>query len=162
MRHALRLARDAARRSEVPVGCVAELDGRVLAAASNRVEAAGDATRHAEMEVLSACARRLGGWRLPGVTLYVTLEPCPMCAGAILLSRVSRVVYGADDPRKGAFRSAYDVLANPAGNHHPAVDRGLLATEASALLREFFSSLRQPSGAPVSRSPLTEPRRHPP
>jgi tRNA(adenine34) deaminase len=159
MRHALRLARGATRRAEVPVGCVAELDGRVLAAASNRVEATRDATRHAEMEVLSACARRLGDWRLAGVTLYVTLEPCPMCAGAMLLSRVPRIVYGADDPRKGAFRSAYDVLANPSGNHHPRVDRGLLSNEAADLLLDFFRQLRTNPGARFSQSPPLAPRR---
>src|SRR5690349_13604390 len=102
MRRALRVARAAARRGEVPIGAVAVRDHQVIAAASNRIEQRGDATAHAEMLVLRAAARVLGGWRLSGVTVAVTLEPCPMCAGAMLLSRIDRCVYGATDPRKGA------------------------------------------------------------
>ena len=142
MRHALKLARGAAQRGEVPVGCVAVRDGRVVAAASNRVERGSSALLHAEMLALSRAARRTGEWRLDGVTLYITLEPCPMCAGAILLARVPRVVYGADDPRKGAFRSAYEVLGSPLGNHHPLVEPGLAAADSAAMLRRFFLQLR--------------------
>ena len=142
MRRALRVARGAARRGEVPVGAVAVRDGMVIAAAGNRVERGGDALLHAEMIVLRSCARLCGGWRLSGVTLVVTLEPCPMCAGAMLLARVDRCVYGARDPRKGADGSAYDVLRSPAGNHRLAVAGGVLAEECGALLSGFFGGLR--------------------
>lgn len=146
MLHALRLARAAARRGEVPVGAVVIAGGEVVAAASNRVERSQDATAHAELLALRQAARRRGSWRLHGCTLYSTLEPCPMCAGAVLLSRVDRVVYAADDPRKGAFRSVYDVLGNPGGNHHPEVIPGYLAGAASELLQRFFSELRRAAG----------------
>ncbi|MGH7611530.1 MAG: nucleoside deaminase [Candidatus Dormibacteria bacterium] len=142
MAHALRLARAAARRLEVPVGAVAVLRGQVLAAASNRVERRQDATAHAELLVLRLTSRRLRSWRLQGVTLYSTLEPCPMCAGAALLARVERVVYAADDPRKGAYRSAYDVLGHPAGNHHPLVEGGCRSGAAAGLLQGFFADRR--------------------
>jgi tRNA(adenine34) deaminase len=142
MRAALRAARAAAGRGEVPVGAVVAVDGRILATAGNRVERGGDATLHAELLVLRRAARLLGGWRLSGVTLAVTLEPCPMCAGAMLLTRIDRCVYGAADPRKGADGSAYAVLRSPAGNHHPDVVGGVLATECGALLSGFFRELR--------------------
>ncbi|HVB14271.1 MAG TPA: nucleoside deaminase [Candidatus Dormibacteraeota bacterium] len=142
MLHALRLARGAAARGEVPVGAVVVRGEGVLGAASNCVERAQDATAHAELLALRRAARRLGSWRLEGVTLYSTLEPCPMCAGALLLARADRVVYGADDPKKGAFRSVYDVLANPAGNHHPEVAPGCEAESAGRLLQQFFRALR--------------------
>ena len=142
MRRCLRLAGSAGRRGEVPVGALVERDGEVLGSASNRVEAGGDASLHAELLALRAASRRLGGWRLEGTTLYSTLEPCPMCAGAALLCRVSRVVYAALDPRKGADLSAYDVLSSPSGNHHPLVAPGCLAAESAALLQRFFRELR--------------------
>ncbi|MGC8474078.1 MAG: nucleoside deaminase [Candidatus Dormibacteria bacterium] len=142
MRHCLRLARAAGRRGEVPVGALVEWGGQVLGVGSNRVEAGRDASRHAELLALRAASRRAGGWRLEGATLYSTLEPCPMCAGAALLARVSRVVYGALDPRKGADQSAYDVLSSPSGNHHPQVASGCLAEESAALLQGFFQRLR--------------------
>jgi len=142
MEHAIRLARAAGRRGEVPVGALAVRQGIVLAAGSNEVERRQDASAHAELLVLRRASARLGSWRLDGITLYSTLEPCPMCAGAILLARISRCVYGADDPRKGAFRSVYDVLANPAGNHHPEVDGGEQAGASGALLQAFFRELR--------------------
>ena len=142
MLHALRLARAAGRRGEVPVGAVIVAHGDVIAAASNRVERARDATAHAELLALRRASRRTESWRLQGCTLYSTLEPCPMCAGALLLARVDRVVYGADDPRKGAHRSVYDVLGNPGGNHHPEVTPGCEAAAASALLLGFFQGLR--------------------
>jgi tRNA(adenine34) deaminase len=142
MRRALRVARAAARRGEVPIGAVAIRENQVIAAASNRIEQRGDATAHAEMLVLRAAARVLGGWRLSGVTVAVTLEPCPMCAGAMLLSRIDRCVYGATDPRKGADVSAYDVLRSPAGNHRLEVSGGILAGECAALLTDFFAKLR--------------------
>ena len=142
MRRALVIARRAGARGEVPVGALAILDGRVIAAAGNRVERGRDAVLHAEMVVLRRAARTLGGWRLHGVTLVVTLEPCPMCAGAMLLARVDRCVYGARDPRKGADVSAYDVLRSTAGNHHPAVTGGVLGDTCGELLRGFFQGRR--------------------
>ncbi len=143
MRRCLRLARAAGRRGEVPVGALVEREGRILGVGSNQVEVRRDASRHAELLALQAASRRVGGWRLEGATLYSTLEPCPMCAGAALLARVSRVVYAALDPRKGADRSVYDVLSNPGGNHHPVVSGGCLAPESAALLQGFFQRLRQ-------------------
>ncbi len=142
MRRALRLARAAASRGEVPVGALVVRSGAILGAASNRVERAQDPTAHAELLALRRAATRLGSWRLEGVTLYSTLEPCPMCAGALLLGRVARVVYGADDPKKGAFRSTYRVLAKTAGNHHLEVLPGCEAPASTDLLRRFFRDLR--------------------
>ena len=143
MRRALRLARAAGRRGEVPVGAVAVLDGSVIAAASNRVERSGDAAAHAEMLVLRAAAGVVGNWRLSGVTVVATLEPCPMCAGAMVAARVSRCVYGARDPKKGADGSVYDVLRNPANNHRIAVTEGVLGVECGLVLSEFFAARRR-------------------
>ncbi|MGH7642952.1 MAG: nucleoside deaminase [Candidatus Dormibacteria bacterium] len=142
MRHALRLARGAAARGEVPIGAVVVQGPMMLGAASNRVERSQDATAHAELLALRVAARRFGSWRLQGATLYSTLEPCPMCAGAVLLARLQRVVYGADDPKKGAYRSVYDVLGSGAGNHHPSVSPGCEAESAGRLLQAFFRDLR--------------------
>jgi tRNA(adenine34) deaminase len=142
MRRALSLARAAGARGEVPVGAVALLDGRVIAAASNRMERAGDASAHAEMLVLRRAAHIVGGWRLSGVSLVVTLEPCPMCAGAMVQARVARCVYGARDPKKGADGSVYDVLRNRSNNHVPEVVEGVMGEESGALLRDFFRRLR--------------------
>jgi len=142
MRRALRLAREAGLRGEVPVGAVAVLDGRVIASAGNRMERSGDATAHAEMLVLRRAAHVVGGWRLSGVTVVVTLEPCPMCAGAMVQARVDRCVYAARDPKKGADGSVYDVLRNPRNNHRPDVVSGVLEERSAALLREFFRALR--------------------
>ncbi len=146
MSRALRLARAAGARGEVPVGAlVVGRDGHVLGAAGNRVERSRQASAHAELLALRQASRRLRSWRLSGCTLYSTLEPCPMCAGAMLLARVERVVYGADDPRKGAFRSVYQVLAHPGGNHHPQVVPGCRAEAAVQLLQQFFRDLRGPA-----------------
>jgi tRNA(adenine34) deaminase len=142
MRPALRLARSAAARGDVPVGALAVRDGAVIASAANRMERSGDATAHAELLVLRRCARILGDWRLAGVTVVVTLEPCPMCAGAMLQARIDRCVYGASDPKKGADGSVYDVLRHPGGNHRIAVTSGVLAGECGALLSAFFRGLR--------------------
>jgi tRNA(adenine34) deaminase len=143
MRRALSAARAAARRGEVPVGAVAVApDGGILATAGNRVERGGDSALHAEMIVLRRAARALGSWRLEGVSVVVTLEPCPMCAGAMLLARVARCVYGAADPRKGADGSVYDVLRHPGGNHRIDVVGGILAAECGEALTSFFSRLR--------------------
>ena len=144
MGEALRLARAAARRGEVPVGALAVWDGRRVAAASNRMEVAIDATAHAEMACLRAAARAVGGWRLEGVTLYVTLEPCPMCASAMVLARLDRLVYAASDPKKGADGSAYRLLDHPSNNHRVRVTRGVRAAEAYEMLTEFFRGVRAP------------------
>ncbi|MBV9100987.1 MAG: nucleoside deaminase [Candidatus Dormibacteraeota bacterium] len=143
MRRALGLARAAGRRGEVPVGAIAVYDGHVIAVASNRIERSGDATAHAEMLVLRRAARVLGGWRLTGVTLYVTLEPCPMCAGAMVQARIDRCVYGARDPKKGADGSVYEVLRDPRNNHRIEVTDGLLAAECGAALSGFFARRRK-------------------
>jgi tRNA(adenine34) deaminase len=142
MRRALRLARGAGRRGEVPVGALAVRDGAVIAAASNRMERAGDATAHAEMLVLRRAAAMIGGWRLTGVTVLVTLEPCPMCAGAMVQARIDRCVYGARDPKKGADGSVYDVLRNPTNNHRVDVVEGVLANQCGAVLTSFFRARR--------------------
>jgi len=142
MRRALRLARSAGLRGEVPVGALAVRGGEVVAAASNRMERDGDATSHAEMLVLRRAARLAGGWRLDGITVVATLEPCPMCAGAMVQARIDRCVYGARDPKKGADGSVYDVLRNPANNHRVEVVEGVLASECAELLTGFFERLR--------------------
>jgi tRNA(adenine34) deaminase len=142
MRRALRLARRAGQRGEVPVGAVAVRDGVVIAAASNRIERSADATAHAEMLVLRRAAAVLGGWRLIGVTVVATLEPCPMCAGAMVQGRVDRCVYGARDPKKGADGSVYDVLRHPLNNHRVGVAEGVLGDACGRLLTDFFSDRR--------------------
>ena len=126
----------------MPIGAVAVAEGRRVAAASNRMEAGPDATAHAEILCLRQAARRLGDWRLDGVTLYVTLEPCPMCAAAMVLSRLGRLVYAAADPKKGADGSAYRLLDHPANNHRVRVTRGMMADEAGVLMRSFFARRR--------------------
>ena len=135
MRLALREAERALEHDDVPIGAVIVREGEVIAAARNERELRGDPTAHAEMLALREAAGRLGSWRLLDTVLYVTLEPCAMCAGAIVLARVPRVVYAADDPKAGAAGSVLDVLAEPRLNHRPAVARGLLAEEAADLLR---------------------------
>jgi len=142
MRRALRLARAAAARGEVPVGAVAVREGAVIAAAGNAMERSGDATAHAEMRVLRRAARVVGGWRLHGVTLFVTLEPCAMCAGAMVQARIDRCVYGARDPKKGADGTVYDVLRHAANNHRIAVRAEVLGAECGALLSAFFARRR--------------------
>jgi tRNA(adenine34) deaminase len=142
MRLALRDAERALDHDDVPIGAVIVHDGEVIAAARNERELRRDPTAHAEILALREAAARLDSWRLLDTVLYVTLEPCAMCAGAIVLARVPRVVYGTDDPKAGAAGSVLDVLGEPRLNHHPAVARGLLAEEAAALLRAFFASRR--------------------
>lgn len=142
MRLALREAERSPEHDDVPVGCVLAADGEVIAAAPNERELRGDPTAHCEVLALREAARRTGSWRLDGVVLYVTLEPCAMCAGAIVLARVPRVVYGATDPKAGAAGSVLDVLAEPRLNHRPQVAGGLLAGESSELLRSFFAARR--------------------
>jgi tRNA(adenine34) deaminase len=143
MRTALELARRAARRGEVPVGAVVVKEGVVVGRGSNRRERASDPTGHAEILALRQAARALGDWRLEGTTLYVTLEPCVMCAGAIVNARVPRVVYGCRDPKGGAVDSLYDVLRDRRLNHRVDVTQGVLEQECSVMLREFFRRLRR-------------------
>jgi tRNA(adenine34) deaminase len=142
MRLALGEAERAAAHGDVPIGAVVARDGEVLASAGNERELRADPTAHAEVLALRAAAERLGGWRVAETTIYVTLEPCAMCAGAIVLARVPRVVYGAADPKAGACGSVMDVLGEPRLNHRPRVDGGLLAEESAALLSSFFADRR--------------------
>ena len=142
MRLALREAERAADRGEVPIGAVVIREGEVIAAAGNEREERSDPTAHAELLAIREAAGQLGGWRIPDSVLYVTLEPCSMCAGAIVLARIPRVVYGAPDPKAGAAGSVLDVLGEPRLNHRPRVDAGLLAEESAALLESFFAARR--------------------
>ena len=142
MRLALREAERALDHHDVPVGCVVVLDGEVIAAARNERELRGDPTAHAEVLALREASKQVGSWRLDGCALYVTLEPCAMCAGAVVLARLPRVVFGAADPKTGAAGSVFDVLAEPRLNHRPDVAGGLLAGESADLLRAFFASRR--------------------
>ncbi|HLW81085.1 MAG TPA: tRNA adenosine(34) deaminase TadA [Candidatus Acidoferrales bacterium] len=142
MRMALEEAARAERAGEVPVGCVITLDGRVIARAANRTIADCDPTAHAEMVALRAAAAALGNYRLAGTTIYVTIEPCAMCAGAMLQARIQRLVYGADDPKGGAVRSCFAVFEHPRVNHRVEVVGGVLTDEAAALLQKFFAARR--------------------
>ena len=142
MRLALGEAERAAGHGDVPIGAVIARDGEVLASAGNERELRKDPTAHAEVLALRAAAERLGGWRIAEATIYVTLEPCAMCAGAIVLARVPRVVYGATDPKAGAAGSVLDVLGEPRLNHRPHVEGALLAGESAALLESFFAARR--------------------
>ena len=142
MRLALHEAERALNHGDVPVGAVLAHDGEVIGAGHNERELRQDPSAHAEMIALRAGAAALGSWRLLDTTLYVTLEPCAMCAGAIVLGRVPRVVYGTADPKAGAAGSVLDILAEPRLNHRPAVEGGLLAPECAALLRAFFAARR--------------------
>jgi len=149
MRLALEQARQALRVDEVPVGAVAVVEGRVVGRAHNQRELLRDPTAHAEMLALTQAAAALGRWRLAGVTVYVTLEPCAMCAGAMVLARIDRLVYGARDPKAGAVESLYRLLDDPRLNHRVASTPGVLAEECGALLRAFFGKRRgQPTLAP--------------
>ncbi|MGN0999443.1 MAG: tRNA adenosine(34) deaminase TadA [Faecousia sp.] len=141
MRQALELAKEAAAEGEVPVGCVIVRGDRVVGRGRNRREKDKTALAHAELEAIGEACRTLGGWRLWECTLYVTLEPCPMCAGAIVNARIPRVVFGASDKKCGACGSVCDLFSMEF-NHHPAVEKGVLEEEASALLTEFFQNLR--------------------
>ncbi len=142
MREALALAREAFEMGEVPVGAVAVWDGKIVGRGMNRRETDKNALRHAEISAIDEACRILGGWRLWKCDLYVTLEPCPMCAGAIINSRVRRVIYGAADKKAGSCGSVADMFALPY-NHRPEVTSGVLEEECSALLTEFFARLRE-------------------
>jgi tRNA(adenine34) deaminase len=145
MRTALELADAAAGHDDVPIGAVVARGDEVLGAAGNERELRGDPTAHAEILALRQASERLGGWRLPETAIYVTLEPCAMCAGAIALARVPRLVYGTADPKGGAVGGVIDLFAEPTSrviNHRPEVEGGLLAEEAAALLESFFAARR--------------------
>lgn len=145
MQRALELARRAAQSGEVPVGAVIveTLSGRIIAEAHNEKENLASALGHAELLVIQRASEQLGRWRLTGCSLYVTLEPCVMCAGAIVASRLDRVVFGAIDPKAGAVRSLYQILEDPRLNHRPEVLGGVEAEGSGELLREFFRKRRQ-------------------
>jgi tRNA(adenine34) deaminase len=142
MHLAIEQARAAAKRSEVPVGAVVVSNERVVAASGNRTITDCDPTGHAEMVALRAAAQVLGNYRLSGADLYVTLEPCAMCAGALVQARIRRLVYGADDPRGGAVRTCLRVLDAPELNHRVEVTSGILVAESAALLQSFFAARR--------------------
>jgi len=144
MRRALDLAADAAQAGEVPVGAVVVLEGKVIGEGFNAPISCADPTAHAEVRALRDAASRLGNYRLPGSTLYVTLEPCAMCAGAILHARVARVVFGASDPKTGAAGGVVDLFSEPRLNHQTQVVSGVLAHDCGNTLREFF--LRKRAG----------------
>ena len=141
MDEALALARQAAAEGEVPVGCVIVRGDRIVGRGRNRPATGKTALAHAEIEAINEACRNLGGWRLWDCTLYVTLEPCPMCAGAILGARIPRVVYGASDKKYGAVGSVCNLFSMEF-NHHPRVESGVRAEEAAALMEEFFKNLR--------------------
>lgn len=142
MRVALAEAAAAERAGEVPVGCIIVMKEHVIARAANRTITDCDPTAHAEMVALRAAAKAAGNYRLAGATIYVTIEPCAMCAGAMLQARVQRLIYGADDPKGGAVRSCFAVFDHPLVNHRVEVTSGVLASESAALLQRFFAARR--------------------
>jgi tRNA(adenine34) deaminase len=147
MEEALRLAREAGQAGEVPVGAVAVFEGRVVGRGRNARESARDPTAHAELLAIQEAALVLGRWRLTGVTVYVTLEPCAMCAGAMVLARIDRLVLGASDPKAGAVGSLMDLSADARLNHRFPVERGVLGEVSGDLLRAFFRARRGRAGA---------------
>ncbi len=142
MRRALQAAEEAAGRGEVPVGAVVAVGDRIIAVAHNERETGADPTAHAEILALRRAAAALGSWRLCDAELYVTMEPCPMCAGALVNARLKRLYFGCDDPKAGAVRTLYSLVDDPRLNHRVEVVPGVLAAEGGALLRAFFSRLR--------------------
>lgn len=143
MQHALKLAQQAARENEVPVGAVLVWQGNIVGEGFNQRECRQDPLAHAEMLALRQGAKRLGRWRLQGCTLYCTLEPCPMCAGALVNARVDRLVFGATDPKAGACGTLMHLCQHPRLNHRLTVQQGVLAAESTALLRSFFAARRR-------------------
>jgi tRNA(adenine34) deaminase len=142
MREALREAEKALERNEVPVGCVIVKQGRIIGRGHNQREMLQDSTAHAEMIAISAACQNVGSWRLEECEMFVTLEPCLMCAGAIVLARIPRLVYGAADPKAGACGSIYDVVRDPRLNHTVNVTAGVMSEASGSLLQEFFRTLR--------------------
>jgi len=155
MEQALELAREAAAAGEVPVGCVIVRKGQIVGRGRNRRETAKTALGHAEIEAIADASRNLGGWRLWECTLYVTLEPCPMCAGAIINARIPRVVFGASDAKCGACGSVCDLFSMDF-NHHPQVEKGIMEEDASALMTAFFQRLRVELRSRPKWKPKTE------
>jgi tRNA(adenine34) deaminase len=143
MQEALAEARSAAAAGEVPIGAVLVRDGKILARSGNRTIRDCDPTAHAEVAALREAAHRLGNYRLADTTLYVTIEPCSMCSGAILQARVPRLVYGADDPKGGAVRSCFEILSHPRLNHRVEVTPGVLAADCSSIIQSFFAARRE-------------------
>jgi len=146
MTEALTLAREAGSRGEVPVGAIVVCNGRIVGRGGNAPIAASDPTAHAELVALREAGAALGNYRLPGCTLYVTLEPCAMCAGAVLHARLARLVFGARDPKTGACGSVIDLMGELRLNHHTRVTRGVAETACGALLTAFFAARRSPAG----------------
>jgi tRNA(adenine34) deaminase len=142
MQEALRMAEAALRAEEVPVGCIIVHEGRLIGRAHNQRETLRDPTAHAEMIAITQAAEARGSWRLDGCTLYVTLEPCAMCAGAMVLARIDRLVYGAADPKAGAVASVFRILDSPRLNHRVQVTAGIAAEACGAILSEFFRTRR--------------------
>lgn len=149
MRAALRLAAEAAQRGEVPVGAVVVRDGEIVGSGANAREANLDPTAHAEVLAIREASRTVGSWRLYDCSLYVTLEPCPMCAGALVQSRLGALVFGAPDPKAGACGTLYNLCADPRLNHELPVTRGVLAEESGRLLSQFFAARRAGSTGDV-------------
>jgi tRNA(adenine34) deaminase len=144
MQAALEEARAAATRGEVPIGAVIVVDGSIVARAGNQTIADCDPTAHAEIVALRAAAKSIGNYRLLNASLYVTIEPCSMCAGAMIQARIAKLIYGPDDPKGGAVKSSFAILSDPQVNHRVEVTSGVLANEAVSLLQNFFASRRQP------------------
>jgi len=143
MKIALSLAQEARKNGEIPVGVIIVVNGEIVAKACNEKEIRGDATAHAEILALQRAAKQVGHWRLSDATMYVTLEPCSMCAGAMVQARLGKLVYGAYDPRAGAAGSVIDLLDHPAFNHRVIVKSGVLADECGQILKEFFEAKRK-------------------
>ena len=143
MQRALQLARQAASEDEVPVGAVLVCQGRIVGSGYNQREQLEDPTAHAEMIAITQAAAELRSWRLDQCSLYVTLEPCPMCAGAIVQARIPRVIYGASDPKAGAVQSLYQLLSDPRLNHRAEIVSGVMASECGRILTEFFEGKRR-------------------
>ena len=150
---ALEQAEKAYQLGEVPIGAILAIDGEVIASAHNMRETWHDATAHAEMIVIRQACERLQRWRLTGSTLYVTIEPCPMCAGALVMSRIDRLVYGSADYKAGAVDSLFNVTQHKALNHSLQVTAGVRADECSAIMKQFFRMRRQSNTEPVERAP---------
>ena len=142
MRKAMQIAEEACSLDEVPVGAIVVHEGKVIGKGYNQRQTLNDPTAHAEILAITAAACAMGDWRLSGCSLYVTLEPCVMCAGAIVLARIDRVVYGASDPKAGAVENLYQILSDPRLNHQPKIQKGVLAKEAGLMLSEFFRKQR--------------------
>lgn len=149
MQLAYNAAIDAWRADEVPIGAVIAMDGQVVATASNEVDRTRDPTAHAEMLALTQAAQAVGDWRLTGATLYVTKEPCPMCSGAVIMARVSRVVFAVPDPKMGCLGGASNVNALPHSNHHALLSQGVLGEECRELIQAYFREKREKGDRPV-------------